>query len=256
MARFLTAAKGLACALALSVAPAQAIIFDDEELERRLNELEERLLQMEATMQQLAGKLRESSAKEQELLDLIRQFQGGIEELGFKVDQREEAMQSVISDIDASLRTEIADLASQIEEIRGAAEQAAAAAAKAEALSDEEYYERGYANYQAGAFEDAIGDFSQLVDFYPESSFVPNSRYWIGMSNLSLLRNEEAIETLKGFIDRNPRSARAPEAMLSLADAYAGIGNQEANKKTLESLVKAYPSSLAADSARQKIKSL
>ncbi len=225
--------------------PAYALLFDDEALQKRLSELEERIERIEATIQQLAGKLNTASVKDQELIDQIRQFQGHIEEIGHKIDQH----QSVIQDVDSALRTEMQDITGRLQKVEGAYESASA-------LSEDEYYEQGYANYQSGEYQGALTDFSLLIKHHPESIQAANAQYWIGLSNLSLEKHNDAITTLMAFIEKHPRSDRAPAAMLSLADAYAAKGEKGATKKTLESLIKAYPSSLAADSARQRIKSL
>lgn len=239
----------LLCALLLSAPPARAIIFDDEALERRLNELEERIARLEATMQQLATKLNQASAKDQELIDLIRAFQGNIEELGHQIAQHQEDNQGLIRDIDGALRAEIADIVARMDGIETAVQSASV-------LPEDQLYEAGYDNHQAGNFTEAIRVFTQLVEHYPESELAGNAHYWIGLSHLSLGNHDDATATLKDFVESHPNSARAPEAMLHLADAYAATGNKDATRQTLEGLIKVYPSSLAADSARQRIKTL
>lgn len=242
-------AGALLCALLAWTPPAHAIIFDDEALEQRLNQLEERIARLEATMQQLASKLNQASAKDQELIDLIRAFQGNIEELGHQISQQQEDNQGLIRDIDGALRAEIADLAARLDTLDTAIQTASM-------LPEDQLYEMGYASHQAGDHEEAIRVFSQLTQHYPDGEFAGNAHYWIGLSHLALEDHAAAVATLKDFVESRPNSSRAPEAMLHLADAYAAQGDKEAGRKTLEVLIKFYPSSLAADSARQRIKTL
>ena len=237
---------GFVCAALAAAAPsAQAIIFDDEALEIRLNNLEERISQIEATIQQLAEKLRDGSIKDQELIDLIRQFQGSIEELGHQFEQQQQTTQSVIQDIDAAMRTEIDALSGRIDSFE-----------QAQVLEDKDYYDQGYASYQEGSYDKAVKTFSLLIKYHSGSDLAANAQYWIGMSYLSLDRTKEAIKTLVKFVENHPQSNRAPEALLGVADAYEAAGSRTDAKKALETLVGNYPSSLAADSARQRIKSL
>jgi len=53
-----------------------------------------------------------------------------------------------------------------------------------------------------------------------------------------------------------PDSAKAPEAMLAIANCQAELKDTKAARKTIEDLVKAYPKSEAAQAGRERLVSM
>ena len=50
-----------------------------------------------------------------------------------------------------------------------------------------------------------------------------------------------------------PEDAKAPDSMLSIANAQEALGDRRAAQKTLEALLAKYPQSPAAASAKQRL---
>jgi TolA-binding protein len=58
------------------------------------------------------------------------------------------------------------------------------------------------------------------------------------------------------MISAAPDHLRAPEALLSVANCQAELKDTRAARKTLDDLIKAYPSSEAAGAAKDRLKVL
>ena len=62
------------------------------------------------------------------------------------------------------------------------------------------------------------------------------------------------IITQQNLIAKWPTSARAPDAMLNIANCQADMGEKAEAQKTLKDIVGKYPESKAAGTAKQQIK--
>ena len=66
----------------------------------------------------------------------------------------------------------------------------------------------------------------------------------------------QSIATFRSFIAAAPDNPRAAEAMLALANSQIEMKDARSAKKTLADLIKAYPSSEAAQAGRERLAAL
>jgi TolA-binding protein len=67
---------------------------------------------------------------------------------------------------------------------------------------------------------------------------------------------KEAISAFRMFVAGAPEHARAPEALLALANSQAEMKDGKAARKTIEELMKAYPDSEAAQAGKERLASI
>ena len=82
-------------------------------------------------------------------------------------------------------------------------------------------YKLGIANLALGEYEQAVSAFEQLIDRYPNSPLVDDARFQIAQASLKGTfkpgydqhPTDQAIEQLDAFVEENPASDLAPEAV-------------------------------------------
>ena len=87
----------------------------------------------------------------------------------------------------------------------------------------------------------------------PTASSSPSANYWAGSAFYQGRDYAKANNYFGKVASSWPNDARAPDAMLGLANAQADGGDAKAAKATLQSLVGKYPSSNAAQVAKQRL---
>jgi len=107
-----------------------------------------------------------------------------------------------------------------------------------------------------GDFEAAATALQSLLRRYPGTGLRESTLYWLGNAQYGLRQYREAIASFRSLIAAAPQHARAPEAMLSIANCQVETKEQKAARRTLEDLVKTYPASEAAQAARERLAKL
>jgi tol-pal system protein YbgF len=85
---------------------------------------------------------------------------------------------------------------------------------------------------------------------------VSNAQYWIGVSYFNLKDYNKAKATQQELLKRFPESAKAPDAMLSIATVQQETGDVRSARNTLEDLIARYPGSEAAAKGRTRLTQL
>src|SRR3990172_6870201 len=89
--------------------------------------------------------------------------------------------------------------------------------------SPEEVYTKALNDYHKGNYDLAISGFKSYLTFYPKTSLVPNSQYWLGESYYGQRKYREAIREFDKLIKEYPDSAKVPAAMLKQGNAIVGF---------------------------------
>jgi tol-pal system protein YbgF len=117
-------------------------------------------------------------------------------------------------------------------------------------------------------FDDAMavmrgGDFDRaatsLVNFqrrYAGSPYTNQARFWLGNALYGKRDYKGAVEAFRSFVAGAPEHPRAPEALLALANSQAETKDNKGARATLQELIKAYPTSEAAQAGRDRLATL
>ena len=240
-----------------SAGPAQAGLFDDDEARRQIADMkagyEARFDQQARAQLDLAGQIQKQTEE-------IARLRGLIETLHYELETAKKRQQDFYLDLDTRLRKlEPQPGGAAAQETPGApaasaAAPAAAAKSAADPAAEGREYEAALNHFKANRFKESATAFATFLNKHPESDLAPNAQFWLGNAWFAQRDCRKAIEAHSGVVARWPESAKAPEALLGIANCQQEMGNPAAARRTLESLLSKYPGAPAAESARQKLK--
>ncbi|WP_353405232.1 tol-pal system protein YbgF [Duganella hordei] len=242
--------SGLSAALlaALTWLPLQAHagLFDDDEARKALLDLRAKV---EAMRIELNARLDTKSDKSS-TLDLVSQnevtlqevakLRGQIEVLANDIANAQKRQKDFYVDLDARLRK----LEPREVTIDGKTAQVDP--------NEQRTYEAAMKIFTAGDYKTAGTAFSEFVMRYPGSTYAPNAQYYLGSSYYAQRDCKSAINAQLVVLKNYPDSPRAPEAMLNIASCQTELKDKAA-KKTLQDLIKNYPDSASAVTAKERL---
>jgi len=88
---------------------------------------------------------------------------------------------------------------------------------------------------------------------FSSSELVPSAQYWIGNAYYAMRDYKSAIAAQQKVVRLWPENSKAPDALLNIASSQSELGESPAARETLRALVKRYPSSPAAEQAKQRL---
>ncbi|MCP4115930.1 MAG: tol-pal system protein YbgF [Desulfobacteraceae bacterium] len=103
-------------------------------------------------------------------------------------------------------------------------------------------------------FQEAAQLFKTYVTRHPDAELADNALYWLGECSYSMGKYPNAIETFKELVDRYPKRAKVPDALLKTAYAYLSLEDSDRAHHYLKLVVKRYPFTPAGEKAEQKLK--
>lgn len=105
-------------------------------------------------------------------------------------------------------------------------------------------------------YEDAIPEFRNFLQNYPNSSFTPNAHYWLGQL---LFNNQDwsgAAEQFQILVSGYPDSNKRADAMFKLGVVEQKRENLARAKQLFEDVISAYPDSSSSKLAESRLKTL
>ena len=167
------------------------------------------------------------------------------------------------------LQKEVGQLASALHELRLAVEdverKAAAAGAAVEAkagtggareASPEKLYASAMASFRSEEHGQAVLEFNELVDRFPQHPLASNSQYWVGEVYYRQRDFRQALVEFQKLVDGYPQSAQVPEALLKLGLCHRALKDTAAARESFERVLKGYPGTNAASQARSLLSQL
>ncbi|MBN1824332.1 MAG: tol-pal system protein YbgF [Endomicrobiales bacterium] len=117
-----------------------------------------------------------------------------------------------------------------------------------------EVYRMAYSDFSRGKFELAITGFRSYLEKYPQGEMAPQSRYYIGESYYAQDDWQKAAEEFDLVEKEYPKIGSVASARFKKALCLEQSGKKEEAKDLFESLLKDYPNSPEAFSAKDKLK--
>lgn len=228
----------LAAFAALSLAgPAQAGLFDDTEARQQVNSLRQELESRLETSNR--GQLELANQNEQLRTEVAR-LRGQLEVLLNEVETLKQRQQDFYVDLDTRMR--------QLETAATAAPQASADPAAETAA-----YEAALNLLKDGKAREALTAFENFVAQYPASGSAPGAHFWAGNAALQAKEVAAAGRHFNTVLGKWPNDVVAPDAMLGLANSQQAMGDAKTAQRTLQTLIERYPTSNAAQAAKQRL---
>jgi tol-pal system protein YbgF len=232
-----------AIALALGllfVSTSHAALFEDDEARRAILDLRQRMDRQGEEIQQFQRSLIEQQNQFDALRSETARLRGEKEELMQELRRQKDASQGV----DERLR--------KFEPKNVVVDGVEFLADPAEIKA----YEDALAVFRKGDFVAAGMVFSDFIKRYPNSGYVVPSLFWAGNAQYANRDYKEAIRNFNLLLAKAPTHARAPDAMLSVANCQLELKDLKGARKTLDEVAKTYPQSEAAAAARERLAKL
>ncbi len=116
-------------------------------------------------------------------------------------------------------------------------------------------YETALGFLKEGRAAEALTELDTYISNHPDSGNLPEAYFWAGTAALQTKNVAAANKYFNTVLGRWPKSAVAPDAMLGLANGQLAINDRRNARQTLQSLIDRYPSSNAAQTAKQHLSS-
>ncbi len=117
-------------------------------------------------------------------------------------------------------------------------------------------YQRGLQLYREGQTEQAIQILRGFVNKNPKSDLADNAQFWLGEAYYSRGDYNRAIIELNEVLLKHPQGDQIPGALLSLATAFANSGDRIDARLILQKLISDHPDSEEAAIGREQLAAL
>jgi tol-pal system protein YbgF len=258
----LTLSRGRGALAALPIAlsavwPLQAhALFGDDEARRAIIELRQKTdasqQAADTALKALEAKSADNdSATRRSMLDLSNQIEqlrgemarlrGQNEQLARDVSELQRQQKNTQVGIEERLR--------QVEPLKITHDEASFTAAPAEKRD----FDGALEMLRGSNFAGAVQAYTAFLGRYPSSGYMPSALYWLGNAQYATRAYKEAMENHRRLITLFPAHIRTPEAMLAMANSQVELNDSKGARRTLEQLIKQFPTTEAAAAASERL---
>ena len=238
----------LAAALFCASLGAQAALFEDDEARRAILDLRQRVETMRTQTDQ---RLTDDNAQlRRSLLDLQTQIEAMRGDMQRMTGQNEQLTRT-LSELQQR-QTDIDDRMKKSEPAKVSVDGREFTADPREKAD----FDAALGVFRAGQFAQSQTAFAEFVKRYPQSGYNASALFWLGNAQYATRNYNEAIANFRSMLSLAPDHAKAPEAVLSIANCQIELKDTRAARRTLEDLTKAYPQSEAAQAGRERLSRL
>ena len=283
----INALRAAAFVVACSVLPMQAqAFFDDSDARRAILEIRKQLKEINARIdseisninnrigteiEQLARRIDTKADDKKvnalftdleklrsELRAEVAELRGQVEILNNELTKSQQKVDKLSNDL-ANDRRRATDLYANIEQRLSKLEprrQTIDGADYEVTQTEQKIFDEASALLKKKDFTAAAQAFTTFLQRFPGSGYSAQAYYLLGSSYFAVKDWKNAIPALETVINHYAMTQRAPDAMLNLAICHENLDDQNTARSTLEALIKKYPESTAAKTARAKLSEL
>lgn len=227
---------------------ANAALFEDDEARRAILDLRQKL---EASQQSLKSQSDEISVFRRALFELQTQIDS------LKSDQSSlrgvnEQLLRELSDIQLKQKDVLQSVDTRLSKFEPLKVVLDGLEFQAEPAEKKEY-EAALAVFRTADFAAAQNTLLSFLRKYPTSGYASSALFWLGNAQYATKDYKESIVNFRKLLTIAPQHTRAPEAMLAISNCLVELKDVKAAKKAMEDLVKLYPSSEAAQTAKDRL---
>lgn len=254
---------GLALLASVLVGNVHAALFGDDEARRAILDLRQRLEQTQtankaqldqiAQIAQLQGQAQTQAISQ--LRSALLDLQNQIDKLRAELAQSLGAQERLARDLtELQLRQKDAlivvdDRLRRFEPIKVSIDGREVMVDPAEKAD----FDRSMALFRQADFAAAQSALAGFVVRYPTSAYLSSALFWLGNAQYANKAYREAMANFQRLLSEFPAHPRAPEAMLAISNVQVELKDIKGARKTLEDLIKAYPASETAATARERL---
>jgi len=215
-----------------------AAIFEDSDARKQINVLTDSTKNNQKAIFELTNSFERSVQENAKL-------RGRIEELERVVDDQKSILKIYYSELNDRINDQNARL-KLIEPVKIEVEGVTGKIQPAE----KELYDQALLEFKEGNPVKAEGLLSQFITAYPNSPYWPVAQYWLSVSKYASKDFKGAIAAGNALIKAFPDHPRVPQTLLNIANCLLESNQKAEGRKTLELLIKSFPESKSAETAR------
>ncbi len=250
---------GLCLGSALLAPAAQAGIFDDDEARRAILELRQKLEQSNEQArarqaEQMTALTEQVNQLKRSLLDLNNQLEQMRGDTARLRGQNEELTRAV-----ADMQRKQKDLQSGVEDrMRKFEPQKVSVDGKEFSAEPDEkrQYDEAIDLLRKSDYAGTANALTAFRKRWPASGFGDSALFWLGNAQYGLRQYKEAITSFRTLVGGAPTHAKAPEALLAIANCQAELKDAKTARRTIDELLKAYPGTEAAQAGKERLATL
>jgi tol-pal system protein YbgF len=244
---------------------AQAALFEDNEARKAILDLRQRVEQSNAAIKSLSA---ENAQLRRSLLDLS----GQIENLKIEISQGRGAYERLAKDL-SEVQIQNKDVNRNLDdrfrplEVRLSGFESRLSTMEPQKVSldgsdfvaepaEKRDYEAAMEIFRKGDFVAAQKSLTLFVQRYRSGGYGPTAQFWLGNAQYANKDYKESMANFQQMLKSAPTHPRAPEAMLAVSNVQIELKDLKGARKTMEELVKAYPASETAVTARDRLQRL
>ena len=255
-ARSLLAAGLVALAAA---GPAHAGLFDDDDARRAILDLRK---QLEQSNEQARARQNEQMVQMSAQIDQLKR---SLLDLNGTIDaQRADnaklrGQMEELARVVAEVQRKQADIVQGVDErIRRVEPQKVSVDDKEFSVDAEEKrsYDEAMELLRKSDFAGTASALNAFRKRFPASGYNDSVLFWLGNAQYGNRQYKEAITSFRALVSAAPDHPKAPEAMLAIANCQAELRDTKSARQTINELIKAYPSSEAAQAGKERLATL
>jgi tol-pal system protein YbgF len=248
-----------AALLLLAAAGAQAGLFDDEEARKAILDLRARIQAGDDAGRVRVGELEKANSQvfeqlRRSLLDLNAQLEAQRAD-NAKLRGSQEQLARDLADLQRTVKEAAKSLDDRLRQVEP--QKVSLDGKDFVADADERRgHDQAMAALRSGDFDKAAASLSTFVQRYPASGYIDSARFWLGNALYGQKNYKDAIAMFRALVGGSPTHPRVPEALLAIANCQIEMKDMRGARKTIDELVKAYPSSEAAVAGKERMATL
>ncbi len=121
-------------------------------------------------------------------------------------------------------------------------------------LEEQQAYEAAFELLKQSLYEDAIDQFQQLVDTWPDSQLADDAYYWMSEAMYVIREFEYALSGFRTLVIQYPDSQRVPEALLKVGYIQYDIGAYDDAAETFRDILSRFPGHQVTVSAQTRLR--
>jgi tol-pal system protein YbgF len=252
-------AIGLLWALGSLWGSAQAAIFGDDEARRAILDLRQRLEQSQnASKALLEENVQAQNQMNAQFRRALLDLQTQIESLKTELAQSMGVQERLARDL-TELQLRQKDALSTVDDRLRRFEPIKVTVDGRELLVDpaeKRDFDAAMEAFRKADFVAAQTALAAFVSRYGNSAYVPSALFWLGNAQYANKAYKESLTNFQKLLTVAPAHLRAPEAMLAISNVQIELKDLKAARKTLDDLIKNYPASETAATARDRLSRL
>ena len=265
----------VAFTMACSVLPMQAQAFEDTDARRHIWDLRRQLkdlnTRIENEVEQIARRV-DAKADDKKLNALftdleklrnqlrgeVAELRGQVEIISNELNAAQQKVDKLTNDLANTQRRErdlYADINQRLSKLEPRNQTIDGVEVEV-TQTEQKQFDEAAALLKKKDFARATQAFMAFLQRFPGSGYAAQAYYLLGSSHFAEGDCKNAIPALQTVINRYAMTQRAPDAMLNLAICQDDLNDKSAARDTMEALIKKYPESSAAKTARSKLGAL